>query len=182
MGDRPPGLASPAGGSHQERSTTSAGDVGSEDGEDRLQDARNLAWRALNRRDRTLAELRETLKAKGCESDAVEHVLSELSELGYLDDAGYARRFAEDRRRLDAWGRERIARRLQALGVAAEHIAAALDEQDADTELQRALELLDRRFAAVSDDRQRSRALGMLVRRGYDADVAYEALRRHTRD
>ena len=40
---------------------------------------------------------------------------------GYVDDARYAQRFAEDRRRLDAWGSERIERRLRELGVEHEH-------------------------------------------------------------
>ena len=31
---------------------------------------------------------------------------------GYLDDASYARRYAEDRRNLDGWGAERIERAL----------------------------------------------------------------------
>ena len=35
------------------------------------------------------------------------------TEQGYLDDARYAQRFAEDRRTLDAWGAERIERRLR---------------------------------------------------------------------
>ena len=40
--------------------------------------------------------------------------VAELRHLGYLDDARYAQRFAEDRRTLDAWGAERIERRLLA--------------------------------------------------------------------
>src|SRR3954467_12998158 len=88
--------------------------------------ARELAWAALNRRERTEAELRWLLTGKRADPEAVEEVLAELVEQGYVDDASYAHRFAEDRRRLDAWGAERIERRLLAAGVAPEHIAAAL--------------------------------------------------------
>ena len=45
--------------------------------------------------------------------------VAELREQGYLDDARFAQRFAEDRRTLDAWGAERIERRLRDAGVAA---------------------------------------------------------------
>ena len=47
----------------------------------------------------------------------IDAVVGELCEQGYLDDARFAQRFAEDRRRLDGWGAERIERRLRALGV-----------------------------------------------------------------
>ena len=46
----------------------------------------------------------------------------------YVDDAGFARRFAEDRRNLDGWGNERIERRLVELGVDREHVRAALGD------------------------------------------------------
>jgi regulatory protein len=105
--------------------------------------------------------------------------VAELREQSYLDDAAYARRFADDRRRLDAWGAERIERRLLALGVDREHIAAAIAEQDHQGELTAAVELLERRFGAPPETRRdRERALGMLLRKGYETDVALDALRR----
>lgn len=150
------------------------------DPEARLQHARDIAWRALNRRDRTVSEVRDILAGKRVEPREIDAVITELSDGGYLDDAGYAERFAEDRRRLDSWGAERIERRLVALGVASEHIAAAVGRQDRDSELMAAVSLLRRRFPSpLQDDRDRSRGLGVLLRRGYDADTAYEAVRRH---
>ena len=47
----------------------------------------------------------------------VEEVVAALLEGGYVDDAAFARRFAEDRRNLDQWGADRIERRLLELGV-----------------------------------------------------------------
>ena len=150
-----------------------------EDPEARLQHARDLAWRALNRRERTVAELARLLAAKRVEPAAIETVVAELCEQGYLDDASYAQRFAEDRRRLDSWGSERIERRLLSLGVAREHVAAAVAAQDSDAELEAAVEILRRRVAKVPETRpERDRALGLLVRRGYDAETAFDALRR----
>ena len=51
-----------------------------------------------------------------------------LLEGGYVDDAAFAGRFAEDRRNLDQWGADRIERRLQELGVDRDLIAAALGD------------------------------------------------------
>jgi regulatory protein len=151
-----------------------------EDPEARLQHARDVAWKALNRRERTVAELARLLAAKRVEPSAIETVLAELAEQGYLDDASYAQRFADDRRRLDAWGAERIERKLLSLGIDRDVIAAAVGEQDHAGELEAALELLARRFPQPPQTpRERDRALGVLVRKGYELELAYDALRRH---
>ncbi len=76
-----------------------------EDPEARLQHARDVAWKALNRRERTVAELARLLAAKRVEPAAIEAVLAELLEQGYLDDASYAQRFADDRRQAGRVGR-----------------------------------------------------------------------------
>jgi regulatory protein len=145
----------------------------------RIERARALAWRALNRRDRTELELRGILADKRVAPEEAGVVLAELVDGGFVDDADYARRFAEDRRRLDAWGAERIERRLRSLGVAPEHIAAALGQPEHD-ELDAALELLRRRVPVVpATPRERDRALGMLVRKGYELELAHDALRRY---
>jgi regulatory protein len=145
-----------------------------------LEQARKLAWRSLNRRERTAAELRERLAAKEIEPWAIDQVLDDLREQRYVDDAGYARRFADDRRRLDGWGSERIERRLRELGVEDDAIGPALAEQDPEAELEAALALLEQRFpAAPQTRRDRDRALAVLVRKGYALELATDALRRH---
>ena len=146
----------------------------------RLEHARAVAWRALNRRDRTELELRGILAEKRVAPEDAAVVVEELLDGGFLDDAAFAERFAEDRRRLDAWGAERIERRLRALGVAPEHVAAALGEQDHGAELDAAIALLRRRVpTAPATPRERDRALGILIRKGYDLELAHDALRRH---
>jgi regulatory protein len=150
---------------------------------ERLQHALDLAFRFLGHRDRTVAEVRERLGAEGIEPATVDGAIDELHHLGYLDDARYAQRFAEDRRTIDAWGAERIERRLLALGVDPALIAAALDERGAGEELEAALVVLRRRFARPpADDRSRDRALGLLVRKGYELELAYDAVRAFERD
>ena len=139
-----------------------------------------LAWRALSRRDHTVAELRALLERRGVEPAAADGALVEVAGTGYLDDAGFARRFVEDRRRLDRWGEERIARALERRGIAPELVREVLAGRGAEAELEAARALLAQRVpGGPADDRGRQRALGLLVRRGYDAEVAYEAVRRH---
>jgi regulatory protein len=144
----------------------------------RLQRALDFAFRYLGRRDRTVAEVRRHLEAKRCEPAAIDAAIAELQEQGYLDDAGYAQRFAEDRRELDGWGAERIARKLTAAGVDREQIAVACDARDREAELEAAIAVLRGRFRVPPEtDRDRERALGMLVRKGYDLELAYDAVR-----
>ncbi len=103
-----------------------------------------------------------------------------LREQGYVDDARFAARFAADRRALDSWGAQRIERRLTELDVARELVSAALADLGPDDELQAAVGLLERRFPEPPrDDRSRQRALGLLVRRGYELELAHDALRLH---
>jgi regulatory protein len=151
--------------------------------EERLQHALDVAYRYLGHRDRTVAEVRRRLEAEQVQPAVLEEAVAELERQGYLDDARYARRFAEDRRTIDAWGVERIERRLLAVGVDPALISAAIEERDAGEELEAALAVLRRRFTrAPSDDRGRERALGMLVRKGYELELAYDAVRAFERD
>lgn len=146
--------------------------------EARLQHALDLSYRYLGHRDRTIVEVRRHLEAKRVEPDTIEAAVAELREQGYLDDARFAQRFVDDRRTLDDWGRERIERKLHAAGVAPELIAAALAAGEEHDELQAAVEVLARRFPVVPEsDRARARALGVLVRKGYELDLAYDAIR-----
>jgi regulatory protein len=83
---------------------------------------------------------------------------------------------------LDGWGSDRIERKLVELGVGREHIAAALRGRDFGTELDAAVGLLRRRWREPpATDRDRERALGFLVRKGYDLEIAYDAIREHAR-
>jgi regulatory protein len=138
-----------------------------------------LGHRAVGSRERTVAELRALLERKRVEPEAIDEAVAELRQAGLLDDARYARRFAEDKRELDRWGSERIARELHRRGVAPELIEAAVSDQSRDAELGTALLLLEQRAPSVRDDRERDRAWRLLVRRGYHPELAYEAVRRH---
>ncbi len=85
-----------------------------QDSEARVQHALDLAYRYLGRRERTVLEVSRHLEAKGVEPETVSAALAELGRQGYVDDVRYAQMFAEDRRKLDGWGTERIERRLAA--------------------------------------------------------------------
>jgi regulatory protein len=141
--------------------------------------ALRLAYRAVGQRERTEAELRTCLERKRVEPAAIEDAVAELTEAGLLDDARYAQAFAADKRDLGRWGSERIARELHRRGIAPDLIEDVVSDRSRDAELESALVLLDQRVPPPSDDRERDRAWRLLVRRGYEAELAYEAVRRH---
>jgi regulatory protein len=140
--------------------------------------ALELAYRYLNRRERTVHELRQHLAGRDLEPAAVDAAIGELTEAGYLDDRRYARIFAQDKRALEQWGSSRIRQALIGRGIDRELIEAALAEPgQADDERERALAVLERRFADPPRDRgEQQRALGVLLRRGYDPELAIDAV------
>jgi regulatory protein len=150
------------------------------DPEQRLQHALDLAFRYLTRRDRTVLEMRRYLEGKRVEPCAIEEALAHLQREGYLDDARFARQFAEDKRLLDEWGADRIQRRLLTLGVSAALVRDVVELRGRGGELEAACALLQRRFPALDEDqRERRRAYGVLVRKGYDHELAWEAIGAH---
>ncbi|MEA2298338.1 MAG: regulatory protein [Solirubrobacteraceae bacterium] len=136
----------------------------------------------LDRRELTVAQMRGRLERAGTPEATVEAALDWLIERRQLDDAGYAERFTDDRRRLDGWGAERIRRRLEAAGVDGELIEAALGGREPEEELEAALGILAARVkGGQGGEGEHRRALGLLVRRGYELELAEQAVRRHFR-
>ena len=144
-----------------------------------LERALDLAHRAVGRRDRTISELRTVLERKRVDPAAIDAAVEELCEEGLLDDARYARRFTEDKRELERWGSERIARDLHRRGIAPDLIERVVADRSREDELDTAVLLLEQRLPVPRDDRDRDRAWRLLIRRGYDSELAYEAVRRH---
>jgi regulatory protein len=167
-----------------------AGARGAISEEERLQKALDLAYAYLNPRDRTVSEVRRRLERGGVSAEVAENVVEVLGEQGFLNDSRFARLFVADKRTLEQWGSERIRRGLVSRGIdrhladaaLAEEPAGAGDEEELESELDRALALLRRRFPQPPEDRrERNRALGMLMRKGYESELALDALAAYAR-
>jgi regulatory protein len=142
-----------------------------------------LAYAYLNRRELTETELSRHLERRGVGAGAAAAAICTLRDQGYLDDARFARLFTQDKRNLEQWGSERIRRALSERGIDRELIEAALSEIPDESELDRARALLRRRFPAPFEDaRDRERALGVLLRKGFESELALEAVSGHGGD
>jgi regulatory protein len=155
--------------------------------EEQLQKALDVGYAHLNRRDRTVSEVRLQLQRKGISEECSDAAIRILGEQGFLDDDRFTRLFVSDKRQLEQWGHERIRRGLLARGIDRELAETALNEAETDevgeeSELDRAVALLRRRFPAPPQDRRdRERALGVLLRKGYESELALDALAAHAR-
>ena len=146
-----------------------------------MAEAYERALEALAQKERTAAELGAWLAERGFEPVQIADAVERLVAAGALDDEAFARHFAADKRELRGWGPERIREALAERGLERGLIAAAIAE-DHPEQLQRALALLERRGETPVDEPSRARALGFLARRGYEPELAYEAVRRLERD
>ena len=143
-----------------------------------LDEALARCYRHLGRREHSVAELRTRLQRAGLGPAVLDEALGIVIEQGYLNDERYARLLAADRRNIDGWGAQRIRARLEAAGIDAELIDETLAGADHASELAAAAALLERRSAGpLTSERERQRAFAMLMRLGFDSEVAYDAIR-----
>lgn len=136
------------------------------------------ALTAIGRKERTEAEMREWLTEREVDCEEIERVMSYLIENLAIDDRRFAIAYVEDKRRLSGWGSSRIESILRKRGVPRDLIEIALAHEDGEGEVDRATRVLLAKGGQLDDDRSRQRALGLLARRGFNAEDAYAAIRR----
>ena len=150
-----------------------------------------VAARFLATRPRTRWEVERRLRRAGIGESEILAALDRLAELGYLDDAAFARWWGEQRDRHSPRGRRMIEAELRQRGVPREIIEAYRDDhaeperapEDAGLpgdETERAREALAKhlRGRPMPDDARAMQRVGMyLMRRGFDAEVVRSTLR-----
>jgi len=144
------------------------------------QSAYQRALGRLARRDHSVAELKRALLARGHEEDEVEAALERLRRERYLDDAGYAERFARSRLAHHGHGRALIRQGLRQRGVTRSQtedgLASALREVDEKGVLDALARRYWRQHAKVEPERRLPRLWAFLLRRGFAAGLVHERL------
>ena len=136
----------------------------------------------LAARPRSEAQLRKRLLAKaGSDAELVEACLARLKELGYVNDAAFAERYASSRVAAKPIGRGRLARELAGKQVARQTIDRALDQAFAETSeealIDRALARRLRTHGRPSDRQSSKRLFDHLMRLGFAYDLIVRKLR-----
>ena len=146
--------------------------------------------RYLGTRPRSGWEITQRLRRAKVPDAEISRTLSRLAELGYVDDAAFARWWGEQRDRHSPRGRRMIEAELRQRGVSREVIEAYRvehatpertpeDEGLPADEMERAKDALARhlRGRRLPDDRAARQRVGIyLVRRGFDPDAVRAAL------
>ena len=140
--------------------------------EEQLHEARQYAFLLLSYKARTTSELRQRLARKGFAPDIVSSTLQRLAELKMVDDAGFARRFAEDRITIGHKGKWRVRGELLKRGIDRKQIDAAIAE--APDEIAAAKEVAGKylsRNRRLEPDVLKRRLYALLARRGFSPDT-----------
>ena len=146
----------------------------------REEQARALCLRLLTARARTRAELAGQLAKRGYPDDVSTRVLDRLSDVGLVDDAGFAEQWVHSRRANAGKGKRALAAELHTKGVDSDVITSVLGGINPAAERGRAEQLVRTRLRRekLSDDDARvsRRLVAMLARRGFDQTVAYDVV------
>ena len=140
--------------------------------EDQRRGAIAAALRLLAVQPRSEQDLRQRLHRRGFPRDAIDVALGRMRDLGYLDDAAYARFFVEARQAATPRSRHALAFELGRKGInrdVAAGVVASLSDEDA------AYAAAERRLRALRGlDRQtfRRRLGSFLAGRGFSYGVA----------
>lgn len=148
------------------------------DDEERLK-AKAAALDYIAYKARTEHEVRQKLQRKGFAEPIADEAVARMRELGYLDDADYARAYARGRLNGRGHGPYRIRADLRRRGVARSIVDTVLDDlADPDDLRETALRHGRKRWHRLrrEDDpyKRRQKLAGYLQRRGFDFDLIRE--------
>jgi regulatory protein len=156
----------------------SAGDLARLEYEQARRSCLQAAVRLLSYRQRSERELRQRLRQKGFAKPPIDEAVVRLRQLGYVNDAAFARFYAEAQQAARPRSQRLLTVELRQKGVeagVAEQATLEVDDEAA------ALEAARRRLPALRDldyQRFRERLGSFLTRRGFSYDVARTVIAR----
>jgi regulatory protein len=137
-------------------------------------DLRERALRLLARREHSRAELMRKLEAAGFVREEIGTLLDDLESRNWLSDQRFAESYVADHRARA--GSIKLAYDLRQRGVSDTIIESVLGE-NRDSELERAREVLRKKFGVVPTDAvDKARQIRFMLSRGFAPDVIRKAL------
>lgn len=152
---------------------------------DPMEFARSILLRQLEARPRSRAELAQALAKRNVPDDVAEHLLGRFEEVGLIDDEAFARAWADSRQRTRGLAPRALAAELRRKGVADDTVADVLTEIDIDDQRDAAHRLVRKKLRSMErlDETTKIRRLtGMLARKGYSAQLAFDVVKTELAD
>jgi len=145
-------------------------------------DAWQVTLRLLSVRDRSSKELRGKLQQKGFPEEAIDAALVRAAELGYLDDARFARDRARSLLRQGKAVGARLQHELQRHGLDTVEIDQACSSANEEFPPEQVLrELIGRRYSDFdyhqASDTERNRVVRFFQRRGFPLSLVLSILK-----
>lgn len=146
--------------------------------EEEREEAYRSALAILERKARTAKELSLALKRKGYSKTIIDACLERLRSRNILDDAAFAKRFAEQRAVNQRKGRRLIKQELIQRGIGKSEAEEALGQLSDEQERKLALALASKKWPQTKGEYRdrRNKLTGFLLRRGYPSGIVRYAV------
>ncbi len=144
-----------------------------------VEGAYNQALNFLSYRPRSCAEVVTYLQGRDVSEQQIEAIIARLERAGLLDDEAFARYWVENRERFRPKGLHALRYELRNKGLKDEVIERALGSVDVSESAYRAAGKKARQLSQADSSTFRRKLVAYLARRGFDHEVAREAVERH---
>ncbi|HBY60792.1 MAG TPA: RecX family transcriptional regulator [Solibacterales bacterium] len=148
---------------------------------------KEYALRLLGGRALSAGQLREKLRSKAERKEAVDAVLAQLKEYGYLDDRAFAETYANARLNNQGFGKQRVMRDLRQRRVSAGIAEQAVAKTFADSDEVALVEaFLARKYRGanltelLADEKKLASVYRRLRYAGFSGSASAKVLGRHT--
>jgi regulatory protein len=142
--------------------------------------ARDIVVRKLSERAHSRSDLAQALARKQVPEEVAEMTLDKFAAAGLVNDEEFARAWVQSRQRSKGLSSRVLAMELRRKGVDDEIAREVLADLDPEQEIQAAHRLVQAKLRSMSrmDDTTKIRRLtGMLARKGYAPQVAFDVVR-----
>jgi regulatory protein len=141
--------------------------------------AHNVGLHGLTRRNMSVAEMAALLESREIDDEVAAAEIARLEAVGLLDDQALAETLVRTLRERKGLGKSAIASELRRRAIDPEVALGALDTEDPDDELNRAIEVAHKRAAQLRSydpATAKRRLYAYLQRRGYGGQVLSQAV------
>jgi regulatory protein len=145
--------------------------------EDEYHQVYKRAVRLIDHRPRSIAEVRRRMERQDIVPDLVEKVIGQLTAVGLLDDAEFARLWVENRETFRPRSHQMLRYELRQKGLDEKTITQALERVDEEQSAHRLALERGRRLSHLDWSAFRQKLTGYLARRGYPYDIIRRAVR-----